>query len=415
MWLREAFSVPDLESYVMDKASGIGIRYRAASKHLDERGKRLWAAAEAKSVGHGGIVSVSSVTGIARSTIGRGLKDIEDVSLPAGRVRRDGGGRHSLAETDSGLLPALRSIVEPHTVGDPMRPLQWVSKSCDKIAVALRSMGHKVGRTTVGILLESIGYRRMSNRKTFEGGGHVDRDAQFEHINAEAAAFIGNGQPVISVDTKKKEPIGDFKNGGTDYRPEGRPEHVRVYDFVDKVLGKAVPYGVYDLASNTAFVSVGIDHDTAEFSVNSIRAWWLCMGRERYPDAKRLMITADCGGSNGARVRLWKIELQKFADETGLNIHVCHYPPGCSKWNKIEHRLFCHITQNWRGKPLVSREVVVELIGATTTKAGLTVRCMLDTKTYGKGTVVTDEQLEIVRIERNDFCPQWNYIIAPKK
>ena len=252
-----------------------------------------------------------------------------------------------------------------------MRPLQWVSKSCDKIAVALRSMGHKVGRTTVGILLESIGYRRMSNRKTFEGGGHVDRDAQFEHINAEAAAFIGNGQPVISVDTKKKEPIGDFKNGGTDYRPEGRPEHVRVYDFVDKVLGKAVPYGVYDLASNTAFVSVGIDHDTAEFSVNSIRAWWLCMGRERYPDAKRLMITADCGGSNGARVRLWKIELQKFADETGLSIHVCHYPPGCSKWNKIEHRLFCHITQNWRGKPLVSREVVVELIGATTTKAGL--------------------------------------------
>ncbi len=398
----------------MDETSGIEMRFQAGAKHLDERGKRLWAATEAKAAGRGGIAAVSSATGIARSTVGRGLKDIEDAPLPAGRVRREGGGRSALADKDPGLLSDFRAIVEPHTVGDPMRPLQWVSKSWDKIAAALRAMGHSVGRTTVGSLLEKAGFRRMANRKSYEGGGHIDRDAQFEHINSEASAFIGNRQPVISVDTKKKELIGDFKNGGTDYRPEGRPEQVRVYDFVDKALGKAVPYGVYDLASNAAFVSVGIDHDTAEFSVNSIRAWWLCMGRERYPEAESLMVTADCGGSNGARVRLWKTELQRLADETGLSIHVCHYPPGCSKWNKIEHRLFCHITQNWRGKPLVSREVVVELIGATTTKAGLTVRCMLDTQTYQKGIVVTDEQMRAVNVKANDFCPQWNYMIAPR-
>lgn len=382
-----------------------------ASKHLDERGRRLWAASEARAAGRGGIASVARVTGVARSTIGRGLKDIEGAALPAGRVRRDGGGRRSLAQSDPNLVRDLLSLVEPHCVGDPMRPLKWVSKSCDKIMLALRSMGHKVGKTTVAALLESAGYRRMANRKTFEGGSHADRDAQFEHIGSEAACFIKDGQPVISVDTKKKELIGDFKNGGTDYRPNGQPEHVRVYDFVDKDLGKAVPYGIYDIASNEAFVSVGIDHDTAEFSVNSIRAWWLHMGRERYPDAKRLMVTADCGGSNGARVRLWKLELQKLADEEGLDIHVCHYPPGCSKWNKIEHRLFCHITQNWRGKPLVSHEVVVELIGATTTKTGLTVKCALDTRSYPKGTAVTNAQMATVKLEAHEFCPQWNYTL----
>lgn len=295
-----------------------------------------------------------------------------------------------------------------------MRPLLWVSKSQAKLASALRDMGHSVSASRIPQLLECLGYRRQVNRRTKDGASHPDRDTQFEHINAQAVAFHGAGQPVISVDTKKKELIGEYKNAGSDYRPEGRPIDVNVHDFADKELGKAVPYGVYDIGANAGCVSVGIDHDTAEFAVNAIRRWHETMGRERYPTANRLMITADGGGSNGSRVRLWKIELQKFADETGLTISVCHYPPGTSKWNKIEHRLFCHITQTWRGRPLTSRLAIVELIGATTTKTGLTVRCELDEKPYAKGVKVNDAEMDTIDTKGDAFHPEWNYTNSPR-
>jgi hypothetical protein len=305
-------------------------------------------------------------------------------------------------------------LLEPATLGDPMRPLLWVSKSHAKLAAALRDMGHRVSASRIPQLLERLGYRRQVNRKSKEGGRHPDRDAQFEHINAQVEAHQAAGQPVISVDTKKKELIGEYKNAGSDYRPQGAPIDVNVHDFVDKELGKAIPYGVYDIGANAGCVSVGIDHDTAEFAVNAIRRWLAAMGRERYPTCERLMITADGGGSNGSRVRLWKIELQKLADETGLTIGVCHYPPGTSKWNKIEHRLFCHITQNWRGRPLTSRTAVVELIAATTTKTGLTVRCELDENTYAKGVKVSDAEMAALNISGDAFHPEWNYTIAPR-
>ena len=350
-------------------------RWEAIGSKLDKRGRRLFAAREVRSAGWGGLALVSKITGLARSTINRGEDDLDAEALATGRVRRAGGGRWAVSETDSGLVPApaLKRPVDPATLGDPMRPLIWVSKSMEKLAAALTEMGHPISADTVRKELVKLGFLRQSNRKAEEGSKHPDRNAQFDYINAKVLAAQAQQQPVVSVDTKKKELIGNFKNGGTDYRPKGNPRRVNVHDFENKKLGKVVPYGVYDVIANTGFVSVGITSDTAEFAVQSIRCWRERMGEQRYPNARELTITADCGGSNGARVRLWKLELQKLADETGLVIHVHHYPPGTSKWNKIEHRLFCHITQNWRGRPLTTRVAGIELIGATTTKTGLKV------------------------------------------
>ena len=398
----------------MIDTSVIRDRFTAVSQGLSERSRRLLAAAEAKTAGYGGIAAASLATGIARSTIGRGLKGLGDPLSLSGGIRRPGGVCPTLTVKDPTLLDDLRRLVEPATMGDPMRRLKWVSKSRAKLAAALREMGHKIAASSVPKLLTLLEYRRQMNRKTLEGSHNPDRNAQFEHINAAAVATQMAGQPVISIDTKKKELIGPYKNGGSDYRPKGCPDKVNVHDFVDKILGKAIPYGVYDVAANAGCVSVGIDNDTAQFSVNSIRRWLDIMGRERYPAMNQLMITADGGGSNGSRVRLFKLELQKLADETGLVLKVCHYPPGTSKWNKIEHRLFCHITQTWRGKPLVSRETVVELIAATTTTAGLTVRCELDTRNYPKGIKVTDGQMATLNINGDIFHPEWNYTISPR-
>jgi hypothetical protein len=332
----------------------------------------------------------------------------------SGEVRRPGGGGPTLTEKDPTLLEDLRLLVEPATMGDPMRPLMWVSKSHAKLAAALREAGHKIADSSIPKLLGLLRYRRQVNRKTLEGSHNPDRNAQFEHINAAVVATQAAGQPVISIDTKKKELIGSYKNGGSDYRPEGCPDKVNLHDFVDKELGKVAPYGVYDVTANTGCVSVGISNDTAEFAVNSIRRWLVVMGRTRYPGMNRLTITADGGGSNGSRVRLFKIELQKLADETGLTLQVCHYPPGTSKWNRIEHRLFCHITQTWRGKPLTSRETVVELIASTTTRTGLTVRCELDTRDYPKGIKVSDAEMMTLNIKGDTFHPEWNYTISPR-
>ena len=389
-------------------------RFKAVGPDLNERSRRLLVAAEAKTAGHGGITAASQATGIARSTIGRGLKDLADPGSLSGEVRRPGGGRPALTETDPTLLEDLRQLVEPATMGDPMRPLLWVSKSRAKLAAALGSMGHKITANSIPKLLALLKYRRQVNRKTLEGSHNPDRNAQFDHINAAVIATQAAGQPVISIDTKKKELIGPYKNAGSDYRPEGCPDKVNVHDFVDPDLGKAVPYGVYDIAANAGCVSVGIDNDTAQFAVNSIRRWLDVMGRERYPEMNQVMITADGGGSNGSRVRLFKVELQNLADETGLTLQVCHYPPGTSKWNRIEHRLFCHITQTWRGKPLTSRETVVELIASTTTRAGLTVRCELDTRSYPKGIKVSDAEMKTLNIKGNPFHPEWNYTISPR-
>jgi hypothetical protein len=398
----------------MADASAIGERYAAVRRSLNERGRRLFAAAEARTAGHGGISASARATGIARSTIGRGLKDLDEPGALSGLIRRPGSGRHALTVTDPTLLEDLRQLLEPATMGDPMRPLLWVSKSHAKLAAALCAMGHQIAKSSIPKLLGLLKYRRQVNRKTLEGSRNPDRDAQFEHINAAVIAAQAAGQPVISIDTKKKELIGPYKNNGSDYRVEGCPDQVKVHDFVDAELGKVVPYGVYDIAANAGCVSVGIDNDTAQFSVNSIRRWLDVMGRERYPDADRLMITADGGGSNGSRARLFKVELQKLADETGLTLHVCHFPPGTSKWNKIEHRLFCHITQTWRGKPLTSRLAVVELIAATTTTTGLRVRCELDTRSYPKGIKVTDAEMDTLNIKGNAFHPEWNYTITPR-
>jgi hypothetical protein len=398
----------------MVNEASIRERFAAFGSGLDERSRRLFAAAEAKTAGHGGIAAAYRATGIARSTIGRGLKELAAPAALAGRVRRPGSGRPTLTEQDPTLLESLRQLVEPATMGDPMRPLLWVSKSHAKLAEALSAMGHKIKKSSIPKLLSTLKYRRQVNRKTLGGSSHPDRDAQFEHINAAVIATQAAAQPVISIDTKKKELIGAYKNGGSDYRPEGCPDKVNEHDFADKNLGKAVPYGVYDIAANTGCVSVGIDNDTAQFSVNSIRRWMDVMGRARYPVMKQLMITADGGGSNGSRVRLFKLELQKLADETGLTLSVCHYPPGTSKWNKIEHKLFCHITQTWRGKPLISRKTVVELIASTTTKTGLTVRCELDTRSYPKGIKVSDAEMATLNIKGDTFHPEWNYTISPR-
>jgi hypothetical protein len=396
--------------------SAIRLRYEALAPVLDEKGQRRFAAAEATAAGRGGIAAVSRATGIARSTIGRGLAELRCCEeIDKVRVRQKGAGRKPLKETDGNLLDDLRSLVEPQTRGDPQSPLLWTCKSLRKLSQGLCEMGHKIGRTLVGELLHELGYRLQSNRKTREGSNHPDRDAQFRYINDRVKEALAAGAPAISVDTKKKELVGDFKNAGREWRPQGSPEQVRVHDFVIPELGRAVPYGVYDIAGNKGWVSVGIDHDTAAFAVNAIRSWWKLMGKERYSDATSLLIMADGGGSNGSRVRLWKFELQKLADETGLTITLCHLPPGTSKWNKIEHRLFSFITGNWRGKPLISHQVIVQLIAATTTKAGLTVRCELDPKPYPAGIKVSDAELETVNLRRHDFHGEWNYAIRPNR
>jgi transposase len=379
---------------------------------LDERGRRRFGAAEAMAAGRGGITAVMRATGLARSTIGRGLAELRETATSVvKRVRRPGGGRKPLCESDASLLNDLRSLVEPDTRGDPQSPLLWTCKSVRRLCQSLREMGHQVGRTLVCELLHQLDYSLQANRKTREGSNHPDRDAQFHYINDRVKEALAAGEPAISIDTKKKELVGDFKNGGREWRPKGSPEHVRVHDFVIKQLGRAVPYGVYDIADNAGWVSVGIDHDTSAFAANAIRSWWKLMGQERYPRATRLQITADGGGSNGSRVRLWKIELQKLADELGIPVTVCHLPPGTSKWNKIEHRLFSFITQNWRGKPLVSYQTIVQLIAATTTSAGLKVRCELDQNTYPAGIKISDKEIKAVNLDRHDFHGEWNYTV----
>lgn len=393
------------------------MRYEAVAGHLDERGLRLFAASEARAAGRGGIATVSQVTGIARSTIGRGLKDLEGEAAewPYGRVRRSGGGRKAARVTQPGLRQALLQLVASATRGDPQAIMLWVSRSQRHLAAALTAQGYQVSANLVGRLLTDLGFSLQANAKTREGSRHPDRDAQFQLINDSVERFCRTGQPAISVDTKKKELVGDFKNAGRELRRKGRPQEVRVHDFVIRGKGRAVPYGVYDIAANQGWVSVGIGHDTASFAVESIRRWWRRMGRKRYPQAKRLMITADCGGSNGSRVRLWKLELQKLADQTGLAITVAHHPPGTSKWNRIEHRMFAFITQNWRGKPLISHKVIVQLIAATTTSSGLSIACDIDATRYQKGKKVSDQQIEALNIKYEAFHPEWNYTILPNR
>ena len=382
---------------------------------LDERQRRLFAAAEAGAAGYGGIAAVSRLTGIAPSTIGRGLKDLATpTELEVGRIRRPGGGRKALTAIDDTLLVDLMSLVEPTSRGDPMSPLRWTCLSLSNLAKELGKRGHQVSHMTVGKLLKGLKFTLQANCKTREGESHPDRDAQFHHLNETVQCALAEQQPVISVDTKKKELVGDFKNGGREWRPTGDPEEVRVHDFLIKELGRAVPYGIYDLAANKGWVSVGISADTAAFAVQTIRCWWQDEGRERYPKASRLVITADGGGSNGSRVRLWKRELQRLADEIGIKIVVRHLPPGTSKWNKIEHKLFSFISMNWRATPLVSYQTILQLIGSTTTDTGLTVRCVLDPNTYTKGIVVSDEEMATINIQRDDFHGEWNYTISPR-
>jgi transposase len=393
----------------------VGERYRALAGELDERRRRLWAAAEARSHGRGGIAAVARATGIAENTIRAGLAELDgDHALEPGRVRRRGGGRKPLAETDATLVSDLERLVDADSRGDPEQPLRWTAKSVRKLAAALRELGHRVSHETVARLLRGLGYSLQANAKVREGRQHPDRDQQFRHINDTVKTAIDHGQPVISVDTKKKELVGDFKNGGRELRPKGSPVPVRVHDFKDQQLGKAIPYGIYDLADDTGWVSVGIDHDTAQFAVASIRGWWEHLGRQRYPDASSLTITADCGGSNGNRTRLWKTELQRLADETGLQICVCHFPPGTSKWNKIEHRLFSFITQNWRAKPLETLEVIINLIAATTTRTGLEVYARLDQRAYPDKIKVPDAELAALALTGHQFHPEWNYAINPR-
>jgi transposase len=389
--------------------------FNALRPHLDERMRRLVAAAEAQALGYGGDSLVARATGVSRRAIAEGRKELSGKGAPreTGRVRRPGGGRKRARDKDPEIMAALESLVEPVTRGDPESPLRWTCKSVRRLSAELRRLGHAVSHDTVARLLHALGYSLQANRKTLEGASVPDRDAQFEHIHGKAMAFQAAGQPVISVDTKKKELVGEFKNEGREVRPKGDPERVRVHDFVIPELGRAAPYGVYDVAGNEGWVSVGIDHDTAEFAVESIRRWWRTMGRPRYPGTERLLITADGGGSNGSRVRLWKTALQRLSDETGLSITVCHFPPGTSKWNKIEHRMFSFISQNWRGKPLISHEVIVNLIAATTTKKGLKVKCALDTNHYPSGVKVTDKEMSKVNIERDPFHGEWNYTISP--
>lgn len=396
-------------------------KYEALKPEMDERGRRIWAATEAMSLGHGGITLLSQATGMAVSTIRAGQAEIRKGKpgpSPNGkrRVRSPGAGRKPITERDGEIAEALDRLVEPEARGDPMSPLRWTSKSTRTLAAELTRQNHPVSHTKVAQMLESMGYRLQGTRKTREGCDHPDRDRQFAHINEQVMRFQERGQPVISVDTKKKELVGEFANKGREYQPKGCPEKVRVHDFMDLELGKAIPYGVYDVSSNSGWVSVGIDHDTSQFAVNSIRQWWERMGVQVYKEAKELLITADGGGSNGSRSRLWKVELQRLADETGLAIAVCHLPPGTSKWNKIEHRMFCHITENWRGRPLRSHEVIVNLIAGTKTRKGLRIQAELDQGTYPPGVKVTDVDFGKLNIQPAEFHGQdWNYTIAPRR
>jgi hypothetical protein len=393
----------------------IGERFRALAGELDERRRRLWAAAEARSAGRGGIAAVARATGMSETTVRTGLRELESGErLEPGRVRRKGGGRKRLADKDPTLLDDLRGLVDCDGRGDPESPLRWTAKSVRKLADGLRELGHQVHFTSVAKLLRGLGYGLHANAKTREGADHPDRDAQFGHINATVTAALAAGRPVISVDTKKEELVGDFGAVGRELRPRGSPIPVRVHDFKDPELGKAIPCGVYDLADDGGWVDVGIDNDTAEFAVASIQGRWEHLGRQRYADAHSLTITADCGGSNGYRTRLWKTELQRLADQTGLEIRVCHFPPGTSKWNKIEHRLFSFISQNWRGKPLISHQVIVNLIGATTTRTGLEVYAILDERAYPKDMKVSDTELAAVDLHGDPFHPEWNYTIKPR-
>ena len=389
-------------------------RYQQIAPVLNEQSRRRFAALEAQALGRGGVSVMARITGLARSTIYRGFSDVRNkVTPPPGRIRREGAGRKKKAVEDPTILDDLKRLVEPETRGDPMRILLWTTRSLRNLARVLAKKRHKVSPTVVGNLLRELHYSLQANSKTQEGAQHIDRDAQFRYINTQATAFLNAGQPVISVDTKKKELVGNYKNNGREWRPKSTPDPVNVHDFIDPDLPRAVPYGVYDLADNVGWVSVGTDHDTASFAVNAIRRWWLSMGRGRYAKAKRLMITAD-GGSNGYRVRLWKVELQKLADELKFPVTVCHFPPGTSKWNKIEHRLFSFISINWRGKPLRTYRSIVQLIAATTTDAGLKVRAELDRSKYPKGVKVSDAQLGAVNLCRHTFHGDWNYTIAPR-
>ena len=400
-----------------DQITRIRTRFEKLAWTLDERMRRLFAAAEASTLGRGGIAKVAQATGVSRRAIYVGLEELEAEKLPfespSNRIRKAGAGRKSIIETDSGVKAALEKLVEPTTRGDPESPLRWTCKSLRTLADELTNNGHPISYPKVGDLLRELGYSLQANRKMLEGTDHPDRNAQFEFISDQTKQRLAVGNPVISVDTKKKELVGAYKNNGTTWQPEGKPELVKVHDFIDKELGRANPYGVYDIGSNTGWVSVGTDHDTASFAVETIRRWWNTMGKKRYPDASELMITADGGGSNGSRVRLWKLELQQLADEINIPIHISHLPPGTSKWNKIEHRLFSHISMNWRGQPLISHEVIVNLIAGTTTRKGLKVHAELDNSEYPSGIKVSDDEFEKIRITRNEFHGEWNYKIDP--
>ena len=389
-------------------------KYVAIAPVLDERARRLWAATEARAIGYGGDALVSAATGLARETIRNGRREIEHGVDVTGRVRRAGAGRPGIEQAQPGIKEALEQLVDPLSRGDPTSPLRWTCKSKAKLAAALSKSGWTVSATTVGRLLHELGYSLQSVRKSREGVSHPDRNAQFEYINATATNFLRRKQPVISVDTKDKELVGDFKNAGREWQPRATPEKTLVHDFPSDAIGKAIPYGVYDMARNEAWVSVGRDHDTPAFAVASIRQWWKMMGKRAHPNAKELLITADAGGSNGYRSRVWKLELQKFSDETKLRIRVSHFPPGTSKWNKIEHRLFCHITENWRGKPLTTFETIVDLIGHTRTAAGLRVKAKLNKRKYPTGVVVTKAQMDALALTTETFRGEWNYELRPR-
>ena len=398
----------------MINESKIAERYRGLGPELNERQRRLWAATEARSCGPGGTAAVVRATGISKSTVTRGVAELrKGTRLEQGRVRRPGAGRPRLTESNPKLLESLEALVDPDTRGDPTSPLRWSSKSLQKLASALVASGHQISDRSVGKLLRGLGFRLHANQKTREGKEHPDRDAQFRHIAKTTGKALEAGEPVISIDTKKRELVGDFKAVGREYEPKGRPVEVRTHDFKDKELGHAIPYGVYDIDANEGMVSVGITRDTSAFAVNSIRAWWQHLGKERYPQATCLTITADGGGSNSSRTHLWKTELQKLATELQIAIRVCHFPPGTSKWNKIEHRMFSYMTLNWRGQPLESLQMIIDLIGSTTTSTGLKVYARLDPGEYEKGIKVSKAELAAVNIERNEFHPNWNYTIRP--
>jgi hypothetical protein len=398
----------------VDVDARLAEKYASLLPYLNERQRRLYLAVEARAFGHGGVIRVARATGISRPTIQQGLRELSGPVTAPDRVRQPGGGRKRLTERDPTLLSDLEALVDPDTRGDPMSPLRWTCKSTRQLAAALAGAGHQVSHTVVAELLDQAGYSLQAPAKTLEGHQHPDRDAQFRYLNEQVKTSLGAGQPVVSVDAKKKELVGTFKNGGREWQPKGQPERVNVHDFPDPRLGKAIPYGIYDVGRNTGWVTVGQDHDTASFAVTSLGRWWRAVGASTYQAAERLLICADGGGSNGYRVRLWKVELQRFADESGLVVTVCHLPPGTSKWNKIEHRLFAHISMNWRGRPLVSHEVIVELIGATTTQAGLRVQAELDLGQYPTKVKVTDEEMASLHLTPHAFHGEWNYTLAPR-